>query len=166
MPELRLIGCDNVDPAEAARADLFQVSRDEYADIGDAVVATADQHGRIRLNGLVKPWVVGSAAGSFWGLLIGVLFLHPLPGLAAGATAGFITGALGDFGIRDDFAKEGAQVVSPGRAAPFILARSVGSGRIVEPLAGHGGLPRRKPRHADEDKLRAAFLAAQGHAAG
>ena len=162
MTELLVIGYDTAEQAEAARTDLFALSRDYYADIGDAVVATTDAKRRIHLNQLVTPWVVGTASGSFWGLLIGVLFLHPLLGVIAGAAAGAITGALSDYGIRDDFMQDVARVLTPGRAALFVLARSVTGDRIVEQLASHGGeVLRTNLNHTDEAALRAAFEAAR-----
>jgi uncharacterized membrane protein len=45
---------------------------------------------------------MGAASRSFWGLLIGVLFLNPIIGVASGA----LGGALTDFGINDAFMKE------------------------------------------------------------
>jgi uncharacterized membrane protein len=165
MTELLVIGYDTAEIAEAARADLFTLSRDYYADIGDAVVAVADDEGRIRLNQVVTPWVVGTTSGSFWGLLIGLVFLHPLMDVVAGAAAGAVSGALSDFGIRDDFMKDVARVLKPGHAALFVLARTVQSDRIVEHLASHGGeVLRTNLSHDDEDKLRHAFETAQGHA--
>lgn len=165
MTELLVIGYDSAETAEAARADLFKLSRDYYADIGDAVVATADAKGHIRLNHVVTPWVVGGASGSLWGLLIGLLFLHPLLGVVAGAAAGAVSGALSDFGIRDDFMKDVARVLKPGHAALFVLARTVSTDRIVEQLANHGGeVLRTNLSHADEEKLHEAFEAARKHA--
>jgi len=148
MTELLVIGYDSAQTAEAARADLFKLSPDYYADIGDAVVATADAKGRIRLNQVVTPWVVGSASGSLWGLLIGLLFLHPLLGIVAGAAAG----AVSDFGIRDDFMKDVARVPKPGHTALFVLARTVSTDRIVEQLASHvGEVLRTNLSHAGEE---------------
>lgn len=165
MTELLVIGYDSAETAEAARADLFKLSRNYYADIGDAVIATADEKGRIRLNQIVTPWLVGSASGSFWGLLIGLLFLHPLLGVMAGAAAGAVSGALSDFGIRDDFMKDVARVLKPGHAALFVLARTVSSDRIVEQLASHGGeVLRTNLGHADEEQLLKAFEAARERA--
>lgn len=165
MSELLVIGYDDFKTAEAARADLFTLSHDYYADIGDAVVAMVDENRHIRLNQLVTPWAIGASSGSFWGLLIGVLFLHPLLGVVAGAAAGAVTGALSDFGIHDDFMKEVARMMKPGHAALFVMARTVNTDRIIEHLASYGGdVLRTNLSHADEDKLRAAFKAAQDHA--
>lgn len=114
---------------------------------------------------MVTPWVVGTASGSFRGLLIGVLFLHPPIGVVAGAAAGAVTGALGDSGIRDDFVKDVTRVLKPGHAALFVLARTVKTDRIFEHLAQHGGeVLRTNLSHTDDDNLPAApFRRAQAH---
>ncbi|MBN9096433.1 phosphotransferase, partial [Pandoraea pnomenusa] len=75
--------------------------------------------GRVKLDQMVNLWTVGAAGGSFWGLLAGVLFFNPLLGLVTGAAAGAVAGALGDFGIDDNFMRQVAQVLQPGQAALF-----------------------------------------------
>lgn len=50
-----------------------------------------------------------------------------------------LTGALSDFGIRDDFIREVAGVAQPGPVALFVLARGVTSGRVIDQIARHGG---------------------------
>jgi len=168
MSDLVVIGYDSLSKAEAARSDLFQLSREYYADIADAVIATADEKGRIRLNQMVTPWLVGTSAGSLWGLLLGLLFLHPLLGVFTGAAAGAVTGALSDFGIRDDFMREVARVLQPGQAALFVLARNVTSDRVIDQVATHGGkVLRTSLSTADERKLVAVFdkVRADAHSA-
>ncbi|ARE38617.1 hypothetical protein RGUI_0476 [Rhodovulum sp. P5] len=162
MTELLVIGYDTPEKAEEARDDLFRLSRNYLAEVGDAVVATADDKGRVRLNQIVTPWMVGATGGSFWGLLIGLLFLHPLLGVASGAAAGAVSGALSDFGIRDDFMKDVGRVLQPGQAALFILANKASSERVIEQLATHGGeVLRTNLSHADEERIKSAFANVQ-----
>lgn len=162
MTELLVIGYDKPEKAEGARDELFRLSRNYLAQVGDAVVATADEKGRVRLNQIVTPWMVGATGGSFWGLLIGLLFLHPLLGVVSGAAAGTVAGALSDFGIRDDFMKEVADVLKPGQAALFILADKASSERVIDQLARHGGeVLRTNLSHADEARIRSAFAEVQ-----
>ena len=47
----------------------------------------------------------GALAGSFWGLLFGLIFFVPILGLAIGA--GAVGGGLTDVGIDDDFINQG-----------------------------------------------------------
>ncbi|MEQ1812821.1 MAG: DUF1269 domain-containing protein, partial [Terricaulis sp.] len=98
MSELIVIGYNSTDTAEKVRQQFLDLQSEYIVDLSDAVVATADKKGRIKLSQLVHPWAVGASGGSFWGLLIGLLFLHPLLGLAVGVTTGLISGALSDYG--------------------------------------------------------------------
>lgn len=162
MAELVVIGYDDADTAEAARKKLFELSNEYYADVGDAVVAVAGEDGKVHLRQMVNPWSLGAMSGSFWGLLIGVLFLNPLLGLVTGAAAGAAAGALSDFGIRDSFMKDVASALSPGKAALFMMARNVTSDRVIGHLAELGGtVLRTNLSSTDEAKLRAHFVEAQ-----
>ena len=106
MNELIVIGYDTPEAAEAARTELFGMSQEYLVDVADAVVATADADGKIKLNQMVNTWTVGATGGAFWGLLVGMLFFNPLLGVAVGAGAGALSGALTDYGINDDFMKD------------------------------------------------------------
>ena len=68
-----------------------------------------DEQGRVKLNQAVNITALGAASGGFWGALIGLIFLNPLIGLAVGAGAGAVSGALTDVGINDNFMKERRQ---------------------------------------------------------
>lgn len=158
MAELIVIGYENVDRAEAARAELFGLRKEYLVEVGDAVVATRDENGKIRLNQMVNLWAMGAAGGSFWGLLAGFLFFMPLLGVITGAAAGAVAGALTDYGINDDFMKEVADVLQPGQAALFVLADRVSSDRVLERISRHGGrVLRTNLDRSQEDRLRAAF---------
>jgi uncharacterized membrane protein len=83
--------------------------------LGDAVIATKTDAGKIKLNQLMNVTAAGAVSGSFWGMLIGLLFLNPLVGAAIGA----VGGALTDVGINDKFMKELSASLQPGNAAPY-----------------------------------------------
>lgn len=162
MAELVVTGYDNSETAEIARMKLFELSNGYYADVGDAVVAVADESGNVHLRQMVNPWSLGTMSGSFWGLLIGILFLNPLLGLVTGAAAGAAVGALSDYGIRDDFMKDVAKTLSPGNAALFMMARKVSSDRVIGHLAELGGtVLRTNLSSTDEARLREHFVEAQ-----
>ncbi|MCA8929424.1 MAG: DUF1269 domain-containing protein [Alphaproteobacteria bacterium] len=165
MAELIVIGYASEAKAEEARNDLFQMAKEYLIDVGDAVVATADDKGKVKLNQMVHLWSIGATTGAFWGLLIGLLFLSPLFGVLAGAAAGAVSGALNDYGINDDFMKNVAKVLKPGHAALFIMARQVNSDRVISELATHGGeVLRTNLDTGQEHKLREAFAKAQAAA--
>lgn len=165
MSELIVIGYDDPGKAEAARRELFSLSREYLVDVGDAVVATADADGKVRLDQMVNMWSVGASGGGFWGLLMGLLFLHPLIGVTVGAAAGALGGALSDYGINDRFMRDIASVLKPGQAALFVMARRATSDRVIERLGGGGGhILRTNLDTEHEAKVRAAFEAAHAEA--
>lgn len=165
MSELIVIGYDTAETAELARMDLLAMSRDYLVDVADAVVATSDQNGTIKLNQLVNLWSTGAAEGSLWGLLAGLLFLHPLLGVLVGASAGGLSGALSDYGIDDGFMRKVSALLKPGQAALFLMTRDTASDRVIAQLASHGGeVLRTNLDSVHEDRLRAAFAAAHAEA--
>ena len=158
MSELIVISYGSLEKAEEARTDLYGMAKEYLVDVADAVVATADKKGTIKLNQMVNLWTVGATGGAFWGLLVGLLFVHPILGVVAGATAGALSGALSDYGINDKFMKDVASILQPGQAALFIMARKTTSDRVIERLGEHGGRVLRTNLDTDQEaKLRAAF---------
>ncbi|UOA28647.1 DUF1269 domain-containing protein [Pseudosulfitobacter sp. DSM 107133] len=158
MNELIVIGYDTPETAETARTELFGMSREYLVDVADAVVATADADGKIKLNQMVNTWTVGATGGAFWGLLVGLLFFNPLLGVAVGAGAGALSGALADYGINDGFMKDVATVLQPGQAALFMMMRTEASDRVVKRLGIKGGhIIRTNLDRSKEDHLRRVF---------
>lgn len=139
MSELIVFGYDSQAQAEEARKGLFNLSRDYLVTVNDAVVATAEPDGEIKLHQMVNLWALGASGGAFWGLLAGILFFNPLMGVAAGAASGALAGALTDYGINDKFMKDVAGVLQPGQAALFLLAERASSDRVIEAMSAHGG---------------------------
>lgn len=165
MSELLVIGYDNAQTAGEARAELLAMGKEYLVQVGDAVVATRDEKGQIKLDQMVNLWTVGAAGGSFWGLLAGFLFFMPVVGVVTGAAAGALAGALTDYGIKDSFMKDVAEVLQPGQAALFVLADRVSSERVLEGIARFGGrVIRTNLDRSQEDKVRAALdHAARNH---
>ena len=158
MSELIVIGYETPEQAEEARAELMTMTREYLVDVADAVVAEADKKGNVKLNQMVNMWTAGAAGGAFWGLLIGMIFFNPLLGVAVGAGAGALGGALTDYGINDKFMKEVASVLQPGQAALFMMVRTNASDKVIERLGEHGGRVLRTNLDTDaENHLRKAF---------
>jgi len=103
------------------------------------VIAVKDTQGRIKLNQLLNTTAAGAVSGTFWGTLIGLIFLMPLAGAAIGAASGAIGGALTDVGINDKWMKDTAAAIQPGTAALFVLVRKVTADKVLEGLKGEGG---------------------------
>jgi uncharacterized membrane protein len=125
--------------AEEVRNRLFGLQREYLIKLGDAVIATKTDSGKVKLNQIVNTTAAGAAQGSFWGLLIGLLFLNPLFGVAIGAASGAIGGALTDVGINDAFMKELAAKLEPGKAALFALAQEMTADKVLKEIEGFGG---------------------------
>lgn len=87
-----------------------------------------------------------------------MIFFNPLLGVAVGAGAGALSGALTDYGINDDFMKQVGEVLKPGQAALFMMVRANASDRVIERLGEHGGRVLRTNLDRDaENHLRRAF---------
>src|SRR4029077_2145254 len=106
MSTLIVIGYNELHKAEEVRLTLVKLQKDYLIDLEDAVAVTKDANGKIKLHQPVNLTAAGAVSGGFWGTLIGLIFLNPLLGLAIGASAGAVTGALSDLGINDQFMKD------------------------------------------------------------
>ena len=71
--------------------------------------------------------------------LIGMVFLNPLLGVALGAGAGALSGALTDFGIRDQFMKDLAAKVKSGDAVLFLLIKTMTADKVLNEIKDAGG---------------------------
>ena len=125
--------------AEEVRQRLFELQKEYLITIGDAVIATKSEGGKVKLNQLFNTTAAGAPSGSFWGLLIGVIFLNPLLGVAVGAASGAIGGALSDVGINDNFMKDLAGKLQDNHAALFVLVRSMTADKVLKEISSFGG---------------------------
>src|SRR4030088_2664231 len=122
--------------AEEVRQRLFKLQKEYLITISDAVIAVKTEAGPVKLNQLVNTTAVGAVSGSFWGLLIGVIFLNPILGVALGAASGALGGALSDYGINDAFMKELAANLKPGDAALFVLIQNMTADKVLKEIQG------------------------------
>jgi uncharacterized membrane protein len=157
MSDLIVIGFPNVEEAEQVRRELVTIQQQHLIALEDACVLEHGEDGHVHLKQAINLAAAGAASGSFWGMLIGLLFLNPLVGLAVGAGAGAASGALSDIGINDQFLKELGETLPKGSAALALLVREGTPDRVVESLrshAPHARLVKTSLSHVDEDKLR------------
>jgi len=162
MSTLVVIEYDDQFKAEEVRLSLMKMQKDYLIDLEDAVVAVKDQKGKVRLHQAVNLTAAGALSGGFWGALIGLIFLNPLLGMAMGATAGAVSGALTDIGIDDKFMKELAANMKPGSSTLFVLVKKVTPDKVLEEIKGTGGkVLKTSLSHEDETKLQAALSAAK-----
>ncbi|MCK1655595.1 DUF1269 domain-containing protein [Bradyrhizobium sp. 149] len=125
--------------AEEVRQRLLRLQKEYLITISDAVIAVKTDSGGIKLNQLVNATAMGAMTGSFWGLLIGVIFLNPILGVALGAASGALGGALSDFGIDDAFMKELSASLHTGNAALFVLIKNMTADKVLKEIKDAGG---------------------------
>src|ERR1700758_4454198 len=119
MADLVEIAFPSEQKAEEVRQRLLDMQKEYLIELSDAVIAVKQPDGRVKLNQLFHPTAAGAVSGTFWGTLIGMIFLMPLAGAAIGAASGAIGGALSDVGINDKWMKDTAAAIQPGSAALF-----------------------------------------------
>ena len=162
VADLVVIGFPTEAKAEEVRQKLLGMQKEYLIELGDAVIAVKDPNGRIKLNQLLHTTTAGAVSGTFWGALIGLIFLMPLAGAAIGAASGALCGALTDVGINDKWMKEVAAAIQPGTAALFLLVRRVTADKVLEGLKGEGGtVMRTSLDHTKEEALQAALAGVQ-----
>ncbi|MGX5734835.1 DUF1269 domain-containing protein [Bosea thiooxidans] len=163
MSDLVVIVYSTEARAEEMRQKLIGLQKEYLLEIGDAAIAVMQEGGRVKLNQLMNTTALGAVSGSFWGLLIGAIFLMPLFGAALGAASGALGGALTDYGIDDKFMKELSGSLQPGNAALFVLVKKVTGDKVLEALRGTGGaVLKTSLDRSQEQKLRDAL--ADAHA--
>ena len=162
MSDLVVIAFPTEAKAEEVRQKLLTMQKEYLIELGDAVIAVKDNQGHIKLNQLINTTAIGAVGGTFWGALIGLIFLMPLAGAAIGAASGAIGGALSDVGLNDTWMKETAAAIQPGTAALFVLVRKVTADKVLEGLRGEGGrVMKTSLDHTKEAALQSALAGVQ-----
>jgi len=162
MANLVVIEYDDVHKAEEVRLRLLKMQQEYLVDLEDAAIAVKDEDGKVKLHQIHNLTTAGAISGGFWGSLIGLIFLNPLLGMAAGAAAGAISGTLTDVGISDRFMKELAANFRNGCSALFVLVRRATPDKVLAELEGTGGvILHTSLTHEQEAKLQAALSAAK-----
>jgi len=162
MATLVVIDYESEIKAEEVRLALLKMQKEYLIDLADAVVVVRDAKGKVKLRQLYSLTAAGAVSGGFWGALVGLIFLNPLFGMALGAAAGAMSGALKDVGIDDGFMKELGTTLKPGTAALCVLIRQMTPDKVIEEIQKFGGtLIKTNLCHENEEKLRAALAAAQ-----
>src|SRR5215470_1109867 len=117
MSTLVAVVFDDQSTAFEMRAALAKMQKQYLLEMEDAVVVTRDENGKTKLHQAVSLTAAGAVSGSFWGMLIGLLFLNPLLGMAVGAGAGALSGRFRDIGLDDKMMKDIGDSLKPGTSA-------------------------------------------------
>jgi uncharacterized membrane protein len=152
MSQLIVVEFPDEHTAFAMRAELAKMQKEYLIDMKDVVVVTKGEKGRVKLHQAVNLTLTGAVSGSFWGMLIGLIFLNPLLGAAAGAGAGALGGKLSDIGIDDKFMKEFSKDFTPGTSALFVLFRHATEDKVLERLKGFKGKVLKTSLSIDNEK--------------
>lgn len=139
MSELISVAYPDHDKAAEVLNAMQRLQEAYLIDLEDAAYITKDRDGKIRLHQSVNIPALGAVSGTFWGALIGMIFLNPLLGAAIGAGSGALTGAIADYGINDEFMKGLAAELRPDSSALFILARRYTPDKVIRELSQYGG---------------------------
>jgi len=124
--------------ADEASRTLGELERRGAIRVVDAAVVTWPSGARRpRASQVLSTTASGALGGSFWGLLLGVIFFAPLLGLAVGAAAGALGGSLRDAGIGDAFIQEVRDEVTPGTSALFVMTADGDVERVRDAFLAH-----------------------------
>ena len=158
MANLIVFAFDNETEAERMRDTLVDMQKQQIISLQDAAVVIRKQDGKVKVKQAQSLVGAGALGGSFWGLLIGLLFWAPWLGLAIGAATGAVAGALTDTGVDDQFIKEVGENIEPGHSALFLLVTDATPDKVLEGLQGFNPkVYQTSLSEEDEAKLRAAF---------
>lgn len=158
MANLIAVTFDDTKTAFDLRAALAELQTEYLIEMEDIVVVTREANDEVKLHQPVNLTAAGAAGGSFWGLLIGMVFLNPLLGVAIGAGAGALSGKLTDIGINDEFMKELGKGLPEGGAAVFVLVKKATADKVLErlePFHGKGKVMQTSLTKDSEEELRA-----------
>ncbi len=158
MSELIVVAYSDMHRAAEVMATLKRLQTEYLVDLEDAVYVTKDHGGKIKLHQSLNLTAAGAAEGTFWGVLIGLLFFNPLLGGVLGAGIGALSGTATDYGIDDDFMRELSAMLSPDSSAIFMLLRKMTADKVIPELSKFGGKVIRTSLSTDaEAKLQAAL---------
>ena len=139
MSELVAISYPDRQMAEVVRDILRELEAQHAIELDDAVVASRDRKGKLKLEQSHRRERSGAARGALAGGLVGLLFAAPLLGAALGAAGGGAGAALHDVGVDDDFARELAAALEPPRAALVLLVRDATADKVLPEIREYGG---------------------------
>jgi uncharacterized membrane protein len=157
MSDLIVIGFKDEFKADEVLIDLRKLELEYLIDLEDAAIVVRNKEGKVKIKQTQELVTSGALTGGFWGLLIGLIFFHPMLALF-GAAAGAISGALTDIGIDDNFIRELGNTLEPGTSALFILVKKSTPDKVLDDLRKfEGKVLRTSLSKEDEAKLQAAL---------
>jgi uncharacterized membrane protein len=131
MSQLIVLAFETENGAIEMREALISLQKQHLITLEDAAVVVRKMDGKPKIKQVQSLAGAGALGGSFWGLLIGLLFFAPWLGLAIGAISGAVAGGLSDVGVDDTFIKEVGNTIEPGHSALFLLVQDAQAEKVV-----------------------------------
>lgn len=157
MSDLIVIGFQDEFKADEVLIELRKLEREYLVDLEDAAIVVRNKAGKVKVKQTQELVTSGALTGGFWGLLIGLIFLHPMLAIF-GAAVGALSGALTDIGIDDNFIREIGDTIEPGTSAIFILVKKSTPDKVLDELSQfEGKVLRTSLSKEDEATLQAAL---------
>jgi uncharacterized membrane protein len=157
MSDLIVVGFKDEFKADEVMSELRRLQSEYLVDLEDAAIVVRNQDGKVKIKQAQELVAAGAVSGSYWGVLLSVLFFNPIFALV-GAAAGALSGALSDIGIDDNFMRDLGSTIEPGTSAIFVLVRKSTPDRVLADLSKfEGKVLRTSLSKEDEAKLQAAL---------
>ena len=157
MSDLIVVGFKDEFKADEVMSELRRLQSEYLVDLEDAAVVVRNQEGKVKIKQAQELVAAGAVSGSYWGVLLSVLFFNPIFALV-GVAAGALSGALTDIGIDDNFMRDLGSTIEPGTSAIFVLIRKSTPDRVLANLSKfEGKVLRTSLSKEDEAKLQAAL---------
>jgi uncharacterized membrane protein len=145
-----------------ARANLEEAIEAGLIEVEDVVVIVRDEDGTVDVRQGTTGVGAAAVGGAMWGGLIGLIFLAPLLGMAAGALAGGAAwkSTFGEAGAAESFVDELRKSLAPGRAALVLLVREISPDTVLPQIHEPGRVIQTSLSDKVEAQLAAALAAA------
>ncbi len=157
VSDLIVVGFKDEFKADEVMSELRRLQSEYLVDLEDAAVVIRNQEGKVKIKQAQELVAAGAIGGSYWGVLLSVIFFNPIFALV-GAAAGALSGALSDIGIDDNFMRDLGSTIEPGTSAIFVLIRKSTPDRVLADLSKfEGKVLRTSLSKEDEAKLQVAL---------
>lgn len=164
MNQLVAIVYDDENTAEKVFEKLKELQKEYQIELDDIAYVTKDENGKLNLHQGTNLTGAAAAGGAFWGLLLGLLFFAPFLGAAVGAVLGGAAGALGDYGIDDDFIKQLSANMKNNSSSIFVLFKNANPDKVLPEISEYGGKVLKTSLSKDaEEKLQSALAKGAPH---
>lgn len=141
--QILVVALDKPGRASELLLALSNLAREGKVRMHDAVIVAKDDEGRSKTVQTIDVTPArGALAGAWWGMLGGLIIAGPvfLAGAVGGAAAGALYGKLVDRGLDDDWIKEMASWVEPGRSALLLLVDAGFDHAVITELGRFEGI--------------------------